>query len=380
MKKNICFIVSAPGTAISFLSNHILALKKEYDVYVVANYKDINEVSSLNANGYKHVGICRQISIFNDLKAVCNLFCYFRQMKFDSVHSVTPKAGLITALASFFARVPIRIHIFTGQVWATQHGIKRWILMFMDKLIAKLDNSILVDGKSQRQFLIQHKIISLKNSHVFGEGSICGVDTKKFEPNSEIRLSERKKLGIDDDTVVYIFMGRLNHDKGIEELILAYNRLFQNYTNTKLLLLGNEENNYISKLTAKGIKTDNPNIIYYGHTSTPAKTTQAGDIFCLPTYREGFPTSVIEASCLGLPVICSNAYGVMDTMIEGKTGLRCNVGDIDSLYSCMERLYEDKSLRIFLGQQGRQRVLQHFSGEVITQHWMDFYHNLFYNK
>lgn len=375
-KNKICFVVSSPGSAISFLKDQMIALNKDYSLYLVANFNDMSMVNMLTANEFHSIGICRPISVINDIKALWKLYHYFRKEHFNAVHSVTPKAGLLTALAAFLAHVPIRIHIFTGQVWATKHGFSRTLLKYMDKLIVLLDNHILVDGESQRQFLIQNHVISAKKSEVLGKGSICGVNTNLFKPIPEIRISERKKMAISDDIVVYVFMGRLNHDKGIEELILAFNRLSEEYSNIKLLLLGNEENNYISKLKAKGVNTDNRDIIYYGHTSIPAQTTQAGDIFCLPTYREGFGSSVIEASCLGLPVICSNAYGVMDAMVDGETGLRCKVGDVESLYQCMKKLYEDKPLRILLGEHGHERVIKHFSSEVITQHWIDYYHSL----
>ena len=300
-------------------------------------------------------------------------------MKFVSVHSVTPKAGLLTALAAFFAFIPHRIHIFTGQVWATKKGLIRLLLMSLDKIIFLLDNIILVDGQGQRQFLLSHHIISSKKSKVIGEGSICGVNTKRFYPTSEIRRLMRGKFNINDDFIVYEFMGRLNHDKGVYELLKAFNKLVETKNNVYLILFGDDEENCMKNFKQyENIKT-NINFLYYGSTPIPEKMLQVGDVFCLPTYREGFGSSVIEASCLGLPVICSNAYGVMDAMVDNVTGLRCKVGDWGSLYNCMLQLYANPELRKKMGEMGRLRVLNSFSGEILTEKWVEFYNSIMIN-
>ena len=118
------------------------------------------------------------------------------------------------------------------------------------------------------------------------------------------------------------------------------------------------------------------NFLYYGLTREPQNMTQAADVFVLPTYREGFGSSVIEAAALGIPTICSDAYGVMDAMVDNVTGLRCKVGDKESLYHCMKQLYNDKSMRERMGKAGRERVLQDFDGRIITQKWVEFYHEM----
>lgn len=154
MKKKICFVTAIAGTAESFLRDHMAALRKDYEVYYVSNEPDEMKIRVAH-DGYHCVNIQRGISLKNDLVAVWRLYRYFRKMKFDAVHSVTPKAGLVTALASWMARIPHRTHIFTGQVWATSTGMMRWLLKSLDKVIACLDNHVLVDGKSQREFLVK---------------------------------------------------------------------------------------------------------------------------------------------------------------------------------------------------------------------------------
>jgi len=375
MKKKICFVTAIPGSAYSFLRDHMEALQKDYEVYYVCNEPDEKNIKVAH-NGYHCVNIQRGISIWKDLKAVWHLYRYFRKMRFDAVHSVTPKAGLVTALASFLARIPNRAHIFTGQVWANKTGVMRTILKGMDKIIALLDNHILVDGEGQRKFLISQGVLKEKKSQVLGHGSICGVNLERFVPSVEMRAQKRRELGVRDEQVVFSFMGRLNHDKGLYELLPAFDRLATECTNAFLVLYGNDEENVSAHFKEYPNLRKKENFLYYGITSEPQNMTQAADVFVLPTYREGFGSSVIEAAALGIPTICSDAYGVMDAMVDDVTGLRCHVGDVESLYQCMKRLYEDKDLREKMGKAGRERVIRDFDGKKMTEHWVDYYHKI----
>lgn len=376
MKRKICFIVAEIGTAQAFLKDHIAALSHKYDVYLVANIKDEINVKNLDVMDFKNINICRKINIKADLKALYELYLYMRKMRFDAVHSVTPKAGLLTALASFVAGIPHRIHIYTGQVWATKKGVMRFLLMLMDKLIAVLDNHILVDGNSQRDFLLCNHIVSKERSQVLGAGSICGVNVKRFNPQIQIRKQERSSLKLAENYVVFVFLGRLNKDKGIFELLEAFNQLASQFDKVFLLLAGRDEEDCLNTISSYNAIKDGVNFKYIGITSTPEFILQAGDVFCLPSYREGFGSSVIEASCLGLPVICSDAYGVLDAMVENETGLRCKVGDIASLYRAMKLLYESVELRNRFGKAGRRRVLEQFDGAIVTREWIKYYQSL----
>ena len=377
MSKTICFIVAIPGTAQAFLSDHIRALSKEYDVFLVANSELPDAMKDLPLSGYHVVKIERGISLWNDLKGVLALKRYFKDMHFDAVHSVTPKAGLLTALAGFLARVPVRIHIFTGQVWANKMGFSRWLLKFMDKIIARLNTNILVDGEGQRQFLIRNGVVSKEKSQVLGKGSICGVNLERFSPSATVREAIRSELKIEADKTVFVFMGRLNHDKGLYELLPAFNRLAGERKNVYLLLVGSDEENVASHFSEYDHIIPGKNFCFYGPTNEPQKLLQAGDVFVLPTYREGFGASVIEASALGLPVICSDAYGVMDAMVDNVTGLRCKVGDVDSLNNAMSAFVDDPGMISQLGVAGHERVKVDFNGKEMSRLWVKFYQEIF---
>lgn len=376
MRKKICFVVALVDTAESFLRDHIEALSHEYDVYLAGNIKDEDKLKIFNIKGWHHIGIERNISIYSDVNAVCSAYWYFRKMNFDAVHSVTPKAGLVTAIAAYLAGIKHRTHIFTGQVWATRVGLMRWLLKSMDKLIATLNNHILVDGNSQRAFLVEEGVLKPNQAIVFHKGSICGVNSERFVPNELIRQQIRQKIGIPEGVLTYIFLGRLNHDKGIGELYEAFNRLAGEDNKVFLLLVGDDEGEYGTKFHSYKNIVEGKNFYYYGPTPYPEKLLNAGDVFVLPTYREGFGTSVLEAACMGIPCICSDAYGVVDAYVENETGLRCRVGDSDSLYHCMRAMLENPVLVKTMGKASRQRALTDFKGSILSECWLKFYEGI----
>ncbi len=379
MKKKICFIVATPMTAKAFLVNHINVLSAYYDVYLIGNFIDIDKDSFISGIKIKQlidIAIPREINLLQDVKALLALRSCFKLMNFDAIHSVTPKAGLLTAIAGKLAGIKVRIHIFTGQVWHTKTGLFKKLLMLLDRFIVLNATHILVDGESQRQFLIQQNIIKAENSIVLGKGSISGVDTSRFEPSVLIKNEVRTELGILDSEIVFMFLGRMNRDKGIPELALAFDQIAKKYDNVYMLFVGDDEENMIP-LVRKTVSAIDK-VIFYGVTSMPQRLLQACDIFCLPSHREGFGTSIIEASLLEKPVICSNTYGLMETILENETGIRHQVNNSKSLQNAMETLLKNKELRLLYGKNGRNYVLNNFTAQQISDRWLSFYKEIVY--
>ena len=376
--KKIAFVVAIPGSAQAVLKSHFEKLTKIYDVYLVANFPDEDCKREFEEMGITclYAPIMRPISMKDDLKALLVLNKIFKEEKFDSVHSVTPKAGLLTSIAARMAGVKTRIHIFTGQVWSTRKGAMRTLLKMMDKIIAKLDTHILVDGESQRQFLIKEGVLKAEKSKVLANGSICGVKLNLFNVSEEIRKNERAKFKFSDEDVVFIFMGRLNHDKGIGELYEAFNKLASENSNAKLSLFGVDEGGYTAKIKDFPCMKLGENVFLTKWTQTPFNALQGGDVFVLPTWREGFGSSVIEAQALGLPVITSDAYGVIDASVPNKTGLRFHVGDAEGLYQCMKTYCKDMELAKKHGRAGRMRVFEMFDSELVSMAWVDYYKSI----
>ncbi|MCR9183343.1 MAG: glycosyltransferase family 4 protein [Flavobacteriaceae bacterium] len=376
MKKKICFVVASPFTAKAFLLNHINALSEYFDIYLVANLNGFDKVKleGFNVAEIKDIAIERGIRPWNDLKALSHLTNYLKKNQFEAVHTVTPKAGLLGMIAAKRAGIIIRTHIFTGQVWHTKTGWFKKLLMYLDKKIVNQATYILVDGESQREFLIEHNIITSSNSRVLGRGSISGVDASRFIPDKSTKLEVRKELGINTDDIVFMFLGRMNLDKGIPELGRAFERLSNERPNCKLLLVGADEDDMFPLL--RSIIHKRNKLIYYGVTSEPERFLQACDVFCLPSHREGFGTSVIEASLLEKPIICSDTYGLKETIIEYKTGLRHKVNDVDSLYKAMLTMYDNEKMRKDYGENGRKYVLNNFTAQAITEEWVNFYKSI----
>lgn len=371
--KKICFVVSDPITVNAFMELHFKYLSSFYEVHLVAN---LNHGSILNTSSIKtvqHIPLYRSIHPIKDLMALFALYKHFKTMQFNAVHSITPKAGLLGMLASTLAGTSFRTHIFTGQIWHTKTGISKLCFQQLDKLVVKLSTHILVDSHAQRDFLISQHIVTAANSQVLGKGSISGVSLSKFSPNPEIRKAYRNKFGISDSDIVFAFLGRMNKDKGIFELINAFQKLNSNYSNTKLLLIGPDEQGIQNSIDA----SLSNQTIFIGHCNNPQDYLQMADVFCMPSHREGFGTSVIEASMLGLPVICSDTYGLSDAYIENQTGLKHPVGNTIALYQCMEKMYLNPSLANQMGNQAKQFALDNFLADTVSTFWLKFYQHLF---
>ncbi|HEX2868275.1 MAG TPA: sugar transferase [Ignavibacteriales bacterium] len=377
-KQKVCFVVSTAFTAHAFLKGHIEALSEEHEVYLAGNFSraDMPIINGLKIYGFMSIPVNRKIKPAQDVKAIIKLAEYFRKMKFSAVHSVTPKPGLASALAGRLAGVPKRIHIFTGQVWHTRKGLFRGLLKTIDRLTASLSTDVLVDGCSQREYLINEGVIKKEYSQVFGKGSISGVDLRSFKPDADLRSEIRKSLNIPDEKIVFLFLGRMNRDKGIVELIEAFRRLREINPSVFLLLAGFDEESLVP-YAAERLSSDD--FYFYGPTQKPHELYQACDVFCLPSHREGFGSSVIEASASAKAVIASDTYGLMDALIDNETGLRHKTGDVDSLFGKMRRLAENKELRVMLGEKGLKYVKENFSSEIITAHWLRFYRELLRN-
>ena len=371
MKPKLCFVVSAPVTAVSFLNGHIDYLSRDFEVTVVCNFDGTELGISKNAL-LKNCQITRTLSPLSDLKAVYNLARFLKKESFQIVQSVTPKAGLITALASRLAKNPVRIHWFTGQVWAIKSGIRRWALKSFDRLIAMLATSLLVDSPSQRDFLLEQGIINPEKARVLGSGSIAGVNTDRFRPNREMRAATRVELGIwDPNTLVILYVGRINRDKGIDALAQAFSTLTLR-PEPILLLVGTDEGNYVSRVRkVHGKQLEN--LRHIPPTLHPEKYMAASDIFCLPSLREGFGLSIIEASACELPVVASNIYGIQDAVSDGETGVLIDASSETQLAAAIKLFADNPSDRVSMGRAGRVHVQRYFESTELQRLLDEYY-------
>ena len=374
MKTKACIVVSSPMTIEAFLQDQLRALNALCEMSVVANAPDGAFLKKLNIRAhFKGVPLKRQVCPLNDLHALYSLLLIFLRERFQVVHSITPKAGLLGMGAAFFARVPVRVHTFTGQVWATKSGVARALLRFLDQLIAGFATHVLVDSHSQRKFLVENGVVSQKKSCVLGDGSISGVNTLRFRPNPQAHRTFRKKNKIPDEDIVFVYVGRLKRDKGIPELLAAFEKIAKKNSSMWLLLVGPDEENLGRLIQASSAITKT---IMVGHTSSPDLYLAASDIFVLPSHREGFGSSVIEAGACGIPAVASRIYGLTDAVVHGRTGLLVTRGDVGELARAMERLGKDRKLRLRMGRVAQRRAKVRFDQKKITEALLQFYRKI----
>ncbi|HEY6240661.1 MAG TPA: glycosyltransferase family 4 protein [Burkholderiales bacterium] len=371
--KTICVVVSTLMTARAFLLDQLAALSKSYIVVVAANATDPEALQKLGIRvPVIFVPIERRISPLRDLWALLCLVRHFRRHRFDVVHSVTPKAGLLAMAAAWLVRVPVRIHIFTGQVWVTRKRLAGALLRSVDRLIARLATHVLVDSRSQCEFLIENRVVPASKATVLANGSICGVDGERFRPDAAARRRIRGAIRVPEDAVVFLYLGRLSRDKGVQDLALAFTKLAERHVTVHLALVGPEEDGLRRHIEEAVVpRADRVRIIDY--TDRPEDYMAAADVFCLPSYREGFGQVALEAAAAGLPVIASRIYGIVDAVAEGETGLLHLPADVEGLRTCMETLLAQPDLRRRLGTAGRARALQDFSAARVTQALLEYY-------
>lgn len=370
-RTKICFVATVPMAVSAFLNPHMQHLSNDFQVYIVANY-DGKMPASVDHVIYLDVPLARKISILADLKALFVLFRIFKSHGFDSVHTVTPKAGLLGMLAAWLASVPVRIHWFTGQVWATKKGLARFMLKAADRVIVACATHLLADSPSQRDFLIHEKICSANRIDVIGDGSICGVDSNRFRPDQTVRARIRTLHDIPARAKVVLFLGRMNIDKGLRELAQAMQLVQKQHHETHWLFVGPDEGDMVHLIhTSSGTFADQVHI--QGFTDTPENYMAAADIFCLPSYREGFGSSVIEAAATGIPTVASAIYGLTDAVVDGVTGILVAPAKADALADALTRLLEDDARRLAMGQAARERALDLFSRERIVTGLHEFY-------
>lgn len=312
--------------------------------------------------------IPREISILRDLKALAQLFWIFITNRYDIVHSNTPKAGLVSALASFFSFRKVRLHTFTGQRWATLMPPLRTVLKIIDRVIIFLNTKCYADSRTQIDFLVQEKVAGQGKIDCLGEGSFGGIDLEKFSSNmrDKARQEISAKYNVPENLTWVLYVGRIVKDKGIEELIEAHQSIIKK-TPYHLLLVGPfEEGDPVSDNTKQIILSDKF-IHHLGFQNDPAYFMKAADFLCLPSYREGFGTVVLEAAACGIPSVGTDIPGLRDAIVANETGLLIPPKNSDKLAQAILTFINDKSYREALGVKAHRRTENKFSHELYSK-------------
>jgi len=376
-KVKIAVVVTTVTMVHCFLVPHLNKLSKFYDVTLILknDLPDLLMEMPLSVRVLE-IPIERKIKIFADIKTLFKLILIFRREKFKSVHTITPKAGLLGTVASFLTRVPIRIHTFQGEAWVNTTGFRRKFFKFLDQIVTLLSTNIIVVSNSEREFLIKERIIKIGQAQVLGAGTIGGIDLNRFSAKPKHRKLQRSKLSYLENDIVFAYVGRLNADKGLSILTDAFDILFPNHPNSRLLIIGQDEDgtgemlkDYSSQY-AQGVVTILPFM------QNPESSLISADILILPSFREGFPVCIMEAAVMGIPSIGSNIYGISDAIEDGQTGQLFTVGDAYDLSIKMNNLLTQDDYRKKLGFCAYQRVVHSFSQENILEHFLEYYSSL----
>lgn len=377
----LCRVVTVPITFATLLRQQIRSIVEAgIDLTLVSSPGDqANELCAGLPVRHEAIPMARKPAPWRDIQSLCKLARFFRRERFDIVHSSTPKAGLLTALAGAVARVPVRIHTFTGQVWVELNGPMRWLLRKFDWLIGRLDTHTFADSHSQRELLVTERLVPPDKIQVLGHGSISGVDLRRFDPSlaNKVRAQLRHTLGIGETSPVIVFVGRITKDKGICELLDAFRMLCEHYEDIHLLLVGPLEVDR-SLEHSKIIKqlSNNARIHPVGFAPQPEEYLAMADIFCLPSYREGFGSVAIEAGAMMLPSVATRVTGLIDAVVDGETGILVPPKDVWALKDALKTMIESPDMRCRMGQAARLRAVTYFDAEVVNRAVVDEYARL----
>jgi len=312
-RKSLCIVVSISFQLRLWL-DQIAALSRNYRLSCVANCDDPGWLRQRGiAVPLVHVRIERAPRPSLDVRALWVLRRFFRNNRFDAVHSVSPKAGLLAMTAAALTGVPVRIHIFTGQVWANRSGLSRFVLKAMDTWTAAMATHVLVDSESQRAFLVEQGVLRADKSRVLCQGSISGVDIERFRPNDDVRTTMRSSHNVPPPATAFLYLGRWKRDKGVLDLAHAFSQLAREHEGSYLFIVGPDEDRLESQIR-EICRHCISRIRLIGDTDNPEQWIAAADVLCLPSYREGFGSTIIEAASAGLPAIGSRIYGITDAI------------------------------------------------------------------
>ncbi len=362
-------ITTVPVSLKVLLQGQLKYMSKYFDVVAVSSEgKALDELAEIDGIRTHAIKMTRTISPFADFISILKMYFLFRKEKPDIVHSHTPKAGFVGMTAAWLARVPNRLHTVAGLPLEEATGVKRKILLFVEKITYRFANRVYPNSFGLKDFILSHKLCSKSKVKVIGKGSSNGIDTDYFCTTDEIKhqaQSLKKKYNINDE-FVFCFVGRIVKDKGINELHQAFVKLLYENENSiaiecKLLIVGKyEENLSPIGFDAKVFFETNPNIIMAGYQNDIRPFLELADAFVFPSYREGFPNVVMQAGCFGLPAIVTHINGSNEIISHGENGLIVEKKDSDALYLAMKLLIEDEPKVLSLSNNTRSKIVANF--------------------
>ncbi|MCL4141323.1 UNVERIFIED_CONTAM: hypothetical protein GTU68_036689 [Idotea baltica] len=373
MKKKI-FIVSTISKTLNFFNGQVRFLNKEFDVELVTSPDEILEFVK-NREGVKvhPIKMVREISLLKDIKSLFKLVVLFKKEKPDAVHGNTPKGGLLSMTAAWLTRVPYRIYYVHGLRYEGDQGLKRKILITLERISCYFATNIIAVSFGIQENLVKNKITK-KTPIVIGSGSANGIDPNIFSKKNIKDDNLREKYSIQESDLLFGYLGRLVGDKGINELISVFVKLNKTHKNIKLLLVGwfEEELDPLNKNIKKEIES-NENIIAVGSQNDVRPFLSIMDVFVFPSYREGFGVSIMEAAAMGVPAICSNISGCNEIISNGYNGKLVTSKSTSELYDAMDLFIKKPSIIKEMKGVTRNYILEKYSQEFVWEEALKVY-------
>ncbi len=369
------FFVTTIATSLNFFKGQYQLLSEDFDITAIASHKDdLIKIGEDNGIKTHYIPMEREISLFKDFYSLICFICYFIKERPYIVHGNTPKGSLLSMIAAWVTRVPVRIYMCHGLRYQGCGGFKRKLLMFMERISCRCATEVMCVSNGIKEVLIEDKITN-KEPVVIWNGSVRGIDTIKFNPdNFKDNSNLKQQYNLNENDFILTFVGRIVKDKGINELVEAVNILHSKYANIKLLLIGKFENtgNPVSDIT-KRIIDESDFIITTGPQSNIASFLSITDLFVFPSYREGFGLSLMEAGAMGVPSIASNIPGCNEVVIDGKTGILIPSHSSQAIIESIENLYNDKELLNYIKSNCRNSIIERYEQKKLWQYYKEHY-------
>jgi glycosyltransferase involved in cell wall biosynthesis len=372
-KKTLVIVTTVSDTLKTILQGQPKWLSTDYNVICIKSPSDdVKKISSSEGVLVRSVPMVRGISPIRDLISVIQMFKVLKEIKPDVVHSYTPKAGMVSMFASFFVGVKVRIHTFTGLIFPVYKGWKRTLLITIDKLICVSATHVIPEGLGVSNDLSRHEITK-KNLKIIGNGNVAGVDVNFYHPNYSFSL-----MDFPDGQFVFSFVGRLNRDKGIDELISAFLTL---PSDPVLLLIGDIDKTAPISDDIIALISSHPRIHALGFLEDIRSALVSSDVMVLPSYREGFPNVVLQAGAMGKPVIASNVNGCNEIIVDDFNGWLVPARNAAALAECMKKAMWAGSVALCgLGDNARALIVEKFEQEKYRNALLDFYREVLVEK
>jgi glycosyltransferase involved in cell wall biosynthesis len=381
MKKKIIRITTVPISLANLLEGQLKFMNDHYEVIGVSSFGDEMIIVEEQENIETHViAMTRQITPLKDLHSAYKLFKFIKKQKPFIVHTHTPKAGTLGMLAARLARVPHRLHTVAGLPLLEAKGAKRQLLNLVEKITYINATLVLPNSYGLKNIIKNLNFSTNEKLKVIGKGSSNGIDTDYFN-KVNINLSQQSKLkhdlNISNDDFVFIFVGRLVADKGINELVSAFSRIYITNKKIKLLLVGPLETQLdpLSDKTLQEMEI-NKSIITTGWQNDVRPYLAVANALVFPSYREGFPNVVMQACAMELACIVSDINGCNEIITNNKNGLIIQPKSIEALQSAMQFFIDNPVTANEFASVARSNILENYKREVIWNELLNLYKSL----